>query len=528
MAPELLNKVLVAGPCAGRIVEVEAYRSDEPAAHSFRGPTPRTAVMFGPAGHLYVYFSYGMHHCANVVTGRRRRRPGGAAAGGARRCAGVELMAERRARSRRPPRRRSRQALPGVRPRPAAHRRRPVRRRRRSASSTTARRRRPSVVTTPRIGITKAVDLPWRFLVPGLSAAADRCVDRRHGRRGRGGRRDAGDRRRGRAARDRRGRLGPDGERQQHPPRVDVDDPVDGQAVAPLERRMTSSCVPFVNRSSGAMSNAAPSCSSSSAASTASPLSPRRIGRASCCHVTRPTMPSGGMLVAVLERLDGSSVASSKKPVDRHRVVLARSSRRCSAATTGPSSPTAHRRERRARAGGGRGRRWSSWSSSTSPSAPPPRAASTQRRRRSSTATTAAAARDHARPRHVRRPSARGAPSGAAGVGDPAAAGSARGAASTAEAEQLDVGVAHEQHRRRPLDLVDVAVDRLAGLGDRGVDRVPAADQVRVQLLGEHDRGAVADLELHRHDGRHAELDERRGDAGVRDRSASCGRPRTS
>jgi DNA-3-methyladenine glycosylase len=168
VAPALLGWMLLVGGVGGTIVEVEAYAPDDPASHSYRGRTLRNRVMFGPPGRLYVYRSYGMHWCANLVceeegigaavllralepvhgleTMRRRRR-----------VADVRLLCSGPGRLT--------QAL-GI-----------------TGTADGARLDRapfllmppPSPVeidATPRIGITKASTLPWRFVVRGSTWAS--------------------------------------------------------------------------------------------------------------------------------------------------------------------------------------------------------------------------------------------------------------------------------------------------------------------------------------------------------------------
>ena len=96
VAPTLLGAHLSHAGVTVRLTEVEAYAgADDPGSHAYRGPTPRTRAMFGPAGRLYTYFTYGMHWCATVVTG-----PAGEASAvllrGAEVVGGLDLARERR------------------------------------------------------------------------------------------------------------------------------------------------------------------------------------------------------------------------------------------------------------------------------------------------------------------------------------------------------------------------------------------------------------------------------------------------
>jgi DNA-3-methyladenine glycosylase len=167
VAPELLNKVLVVGPCQGRIVEVEAYAGTlDPASHAYLGRTARNATMFGPPGHLYVYFTYGMHFCANAVTGE----DGDAQAVLLRALAptaGLEVM-----QARRPAARRTADLTSGP-----AKLCQALGIGREQNGSDLVRGRGPRIVDDGvpppdqpgvgrRVGINQAVDRPWRWFVP--------------------------------------------------------------------------------------------------------------------------------------------------------------------------------------------------------------------------------------------------------------------------------------------------------------------------------------------------------------------------
>ncbi|NOJ47884.1 DNA-3-methyladenine glycosylase [Bradyrhizobium archetypum] len=159
VAPDLIGATLLVDGVGGLIVEVEAYHHLDPAAHSFRGPTSRNRVMFGPAGFAYVYRSYGIHWCVNFVCEEEgsasavliralqpthglaamRRRRGlqderALCSGPGKLCEALGITIKHN-------------ELPLDQPPLALH----------------ARTARPETIVGVRIGITKAIDLPWRY-----------------------------------------------------------------------------------------------------------------------------------------------------------------------------------------------------------------------------------------------------------------------------------------------------------------------------------------------------------------------------
>jgi DNA-3-methyladenine glycosylase len=163
VAPDLIGATLLVDGVGGIIVEVEAYHHTEPAAHSFRGPTPRNLVMFGPPGFAYVYRSYGIHWCVNFVC----EKAGSASAVLIRALEpthGIAAMRRRRglhdARSLCSGPGKLTEALAIT----DAHNGLPLDA---PPIALQARGTKPEIVTGIRIGLTKAVDLPWRYGLKG-------------------------------------------------------------------------------------------------------------------------------------------------------------------------------------------------------------------------------------------------------------------------------------------------------------------------------------------------------------------------
>jgi DNA-3-methyladenine glycosylase len=159
VAPDLIGATLLVDGVGGRIVELEAYDREDPAAHGYRGRTERNAAMFGPGGHAYVYRSYGLHWCLNLVcaeegnpeavlvralepthgldTMRTRRGVGtdrALCSGPGKLCQALGVT-------------RAHDGLPLDEPPFALHTREAA----------------PEIVSGPRIGITRAADLTWRY-----------------------------------------------------------------------------------------------------------------------------------------------------------------------------------------------------------------------------------------------------------------------------------------------------------------------------------------------------------------------------
>jgi DNA-3-methyladenine glycosylase len=163
VAPDLIGVTLLVDGVGGPIVEVEAYDSTDPASHAYRGRTPRNGAMFGPPGHAYVYRSYGIHWCLNLVCEQEgtaaavliralepahgvermqeRRRVENArllAAGPGRLCEALGVTGDH-------------DGLPLDRP--------PFELRPRAGT--------PDIAAAPRIGLTRAAELPWRYVLAG-------------------------------------------------------------------------------------------------------------------------------------------------------------------------------------------------------------------------------------------------------------------------------------------------------------------------------------------------------------------------
>jgi DNA-3-methyladenine glycosylase len=163
VAPDLIGVTLLVDGVGGRIVEVEAYDQEDPASHAYRGRTPRNEAMFGPPGHAYVYRSYGIHWCLNLVCGaeevpeaalvraleptagldRQRGRRGveelrALCSGPGKLCQALGITGE----------------LDGL----------PLDR---APFRLEQRKNVPEIVTAPRVGITRATELNWRYLEAG-------------------------------------------------------------------------------------------------------------------------------------------------------------------------------------------------------------------------------------------------------------------------------------------------------------------------------------------------------------------------